>query len=521
MPACPKCNSNTPEGLTFCTQCGAHLSGEGLASTKKVNVGPPKPAAVEPETPRPVPSSSEPIRSRGKAGPAFPASSNKGPSAPAKAGSPGPKRRSPATTVSEEDTPRRVSSAVGGAICRFCKGSLDLKGDFCDQCGAPVEEAAPPGMVKPKPEPKQTPRPEATVIPSPSGAQSEVSGGILSSRGRSSVGLDAPAWTLPPAPSFAPAAKVPAAPSLSVEDIEPIHKLSPKIPLAIGLTLIVAGVVGIAWYLYRSRTRARAEEPVPPVAISTPSPPPSAPEVNLPVPKNAPVARSAPRPLAKPPAEESQSADIVNLQELAREAYAKGNYAVPVNASVIAYAKRVLAIDPADNYSMALLENGVEGGRYQAQQALARKDFATAHRVADALAQLLPGRKDIAGLKEDIAAAEGTPEAARRPQQSAPTLSFRVYHMHARKAPADHGPYCLGLMSVTASRLKFTAESASDGKLHNLEFACSDVREIKKNARVASRQGGFHVHTDSAHFNFVPEDPSAAILPALSSACPK
>jgi len=41
----------------------------------------------------------------------------------------------------------------GAVVCRFCKGPLDLEGDFCEQCGAPVAEAAPPGALKPKPPP--------------------------------------------------------------------------------------------------------------------------------------------------------------------------------------------------------------------------------------------------------------------------------------------------------------------------------------------------------------------------------
>ncbi len=37
----------------------------------------------------------------------------------------------------------------GAVVCRFCKGPLFLGGDFCEHCGAPVAEAAPPGLVPP------------------------------------------------------------------------------------------------------------------------------------------------------------------------------------------------------------------------------------------------------------------------------------------------------------------------------------------------------------------------------------
>lgn len=38
----------------------------------------------------------------------------------------------------------------GTVLCRFCKGPLHLEGDFCEQCGAPVADAAPPGTRKPQ-----------------------------------------------------------------------------------------------------------------------------------------------------------------------------------------------------------------------------------------------------------------------------------------------------------------------------------------------------------------------------------
>jgi tetratricopeptide (TPR) repeat protein len=212
---------------------------------------------------------------------------------------------------------------------------------------------------------------------------------------------------------------------------------------------------------------------------------------------------------------------MANLQNLARDAYAKGNFAEPAGESAIAYLKQALAIDPNDDYSRKFLESAVAGGTYQVQQAITKKDFATAHRLAGAMAQLLPGRSDVAGLKEDIASAQRAEEAAHRPQPVALLVSFRVMHMHTDKSPADKGPYCEGTLSVSAGHLKFAAQSATDGQSHNFDFACSDVREVKKNARVASHQGGFHVRTTQANYNFVPADPSSSPVPALASACSK
>ena len=199
----------------------------------------------------------------------------------------------------------------------------------------------------------------------------------------------------------------------------------------------------------------------------------------------------------------------------------KGNYVEPRDANTIAYSKRVLAIDPADGYSKQLLEDGLKGAKYQVQQAVARTDFGTAHRVANALAQLLPGWHEAAALQEDIAAAERAAKAARRRPKAitGQEASFRVYHMHSGKSPADKGPYCVGTLSVSDGRLKFAGEEATDGNPHTLEFACSDVREIKKNGRVASHQGGFHVRTDSGNINFVPLDSASGIVPTLNASC--
>ena len=211
----------------------------------------------------------------------------------------------------------------------------------------------------------------------------------------------------------------------------------------------------------------------------------------------------------------------MNLQTLARDAYTKGNYAEPVAANAITYAKQVLALDAGNDYARTILEDSVNGGKYQMQQAITRKDFSGARRVAAALAKVLPERRDVMELEEDIASAERADQVAQRPKAPTPTVSFRADHLHTDKAPADNGPFCLGSLSILEGRLKFVAETATDGKTHTFDLSCSDIREIKKNLRLASRQNGFHVRTGKTTINFVPEDSSAAHISALASACSK
>jgi hypothetical protein len=223
---------------------------------------------------------------------------------------------------------------------------------------------------------------------------------------------------------------------------------------------------------------------------------------------------------APPAALDGKTAELVNFQNLAREACAKGNFAEPRDASAIAYSKQALALDPSNDYTRTLLENSIKGGKYQVQQAILNKDFTTAHRVVDVLAQLLPGESVVADLKADLAGAEKGEEELRLARQvPVPVLSFRVYHMHSRKAPGDDGSYCRGTLIVVAGRLKYVGETALDGQVHSFDFPCAEVIEVKKNFRVASRENGFHVHAASSNINFVPEDGSASYIPALASAC--
>jgi hypothetical protein len=310
----------------------------------------------------------------------------------------------------------------------------------------------------------------------------------------------------------------------------------------VGLLLAIS--VAASWYLFHrsgqsagvgSVTAQQVPNPAPPAEVAAPtiesvnaSPPASE------LPEESPLAPAPARkshrmkaalaatPAPAVPASDPKTAELVSLQNLAREAYAKGNYAEPRDTSAIAYSKQALALGPSNDYTRTLLETSIKGGKYQVQQAMMRKDFTTAHRIADVMAQLLPGESAVADLKAELANAEKADEESRRPQKvPAAVLSFRVCHMHSGKAPGDKGPHCRGTLSVVAGRLKYVGETAPDGQVHNFDVACSEVVEVKKNFRVASRENGFHVRTASSNLNFVPEDASASHISALASACSK
>lgn len=385
----------------------------------------------------------------------------------------------------------------------------------------PVAPAPPPEILKAAPRPTPpTPAVEPTP-PSPVPPKA--------------IAVAPPPPEVPPVEPVAEEAAVPPPPEAAVVPKKPF----PMIAVIVAAAFVVATGGGAAWFLLRPKpepqqpapqvtTQAPTSVPAQPQTVVT-SPPAEGPtpsEVAPPAsqPKKARVAKPEPTPAPPPPspAPNPKAAEVANLQNLAREAYARGNYAEPADSSAIAYCKRVLELAPNDEYARTILENSVNGGKYRAQQAIQAKDFATARQVANALDRLLPGRGDIAELQKDVEFAEKAEEAARRPPPApVPVVSFRAYHMHTDKAPADQGPYCLGTLSVLGGRIKFVGKSASDGQVHNLEFTCSEAREIKRNARVAAKQGGFHIRTASSNTNFVPEDALPIHAARLTTACSK
>ena len=345
-----------------------------------------------------------------------------------------------------------------------------------------------------------------------------------------------------PLPEITPTVSVP----LSVPDgREVVIPARPRKPFPF---VLVGGVTGLllaigmvaGWHLFHRRAHSAGVENVMAQQVYKPAPstetasPTLAPVDTSPPASELPEERpQAPAPArksrrvkaitaAKPavPATDHHAAELVSLQNLAREAYAKGNYAEPRDASAIAYSQQALALDPSNGFARTLLEDSIKGGKYQVQQAILSKDFTTAHRIADALAQLLPGESVVADLKTEIASAEKAQEESRRAKQvPVAVLSFRVYHMHSGKAPPDKGLYCRGMLSVVGGHLKYVGETGPDGPIHSIDIACSEVVEVKKNFRVASRENGFHVRTASSNNNFVPEDGLASHISALGSAC--
>ena len=636
MATCVKCKASVPDWMEFCTQCGSPVS----------KAAPPAPV----KTPLPVPSKPPPavppkIDPEATVALVRPAGEAK-PSQPAKFEGldlelPPPEAATVKLDLEEMEARRKASGATAAAVCKFCKGPLDLEGGFCEYCGAPLEEAAPPGFIKPKPEPAASAA--QLAVPPLEGAQPKPGGAAPRAEVPvSRQGQVSPAATAPPASTQAPTSgrvtpsppmvgpekpapagsTAPAKPKLAVTPAAPASKaVSPKRPLEptrrslpaiepalpvpkaavgkppaapaavppkapespqrgiaepktpavpplpgapaeetgkeaipakkkgalplggaalAGIGIVVLAAAGAGWYFLRP-ARAPVKPPpqvattLPSANVAAPAPAPAAPPSETPAPVEA--AAEAPRPkatrvskLAPPPAptpapaapeEDPKKAQLANLQNLARDAYGKSNFAEPSGASAIGYLTQALAIDPNDDYSKKLLQNAVDGGTYQVQQAIAKKDFVTAQRLADEMAQLLPGRKEAEGLKEDVASAQRAEEAAHRPPPVTPQVSVHVMHMHTDKPPADKGPYCEGTLIVIGGHLKFAAQSATDGQTHQFDVACSDVREVKKNSRVASHQGGFHVKTTGTNYNFVPAEAGTSPVPALASACSK
>ena len=234
MLTCPKCHAGVPEGMRFCLQCGASLTSAPRAAPPPAKVdsvisaapaAPPLPRAAPAPNP-PAPERPHPPR---QVFPNFSTVNLKIAPTPVLSprGGVGQDESRPSlgdarSEIDEESFKKAFARPVvqpGAVVCRFCKGPLDLDGDFCEQCGAPVAEAAPPGSLKPKPSPPapadappiaparlaSTPQPAA---PLPTQAASTELPPALSSA-LSPAARPAPVVEPPPAPVFVPPTEPP------------------------------------------------------------------------------------------------------------------------------------------------------------------------------------------------------------------------------------------------------------------------------------------------------------------------
>ncbi len=140
MRLCPKCGVVLPEDMRFCLQCGAPLLAAAPVkpSTEVDKTSPDEDFCV----PRPVylPDTTLALRS------------TPSPMIAPREGVPLERRRThPGRDMVEIDDEllgksfQKTASRPGTILCRFCKAPLDLEGNFCEQCGAPVRDAMPPG----------------------------------------------------------------------------------------------------------------------------------------------------------------------------------------------------------------------------------------------------------------------------------------------------------------------------------------------------------------------------------------
>ncbi len=156
MLTCPKCQAGVPEGMRFCLECGASLAPPTFAGPlpgkEEDERFPPAPVAAPPRPPRTALSTIDL-----KIAPTPVMSPRASPVRLQR-----PSLGDDLVEVDEELLKKAFQRPVpkpGAVVCRFCKNPLDLAGDYCEHCGAPVGEAAPPGALPLKPMPAAAPVP--------------------------------------------------------------------------------------------------------------------------------------------------------------------------------------------------------------------------------------------------------------------------------------------------------------------------------------------------------------------------
>jgi hypothetical protein len=176
MMTCPKCHAGIPEGMRFCLECGASLAAAPPREAPPVGAEPPLPVAAPVRLAGAPPPSVSGLHQQPPA-PLFAVPLNivatpvMTPRAGAAVEFPRPSLGEQIADIDEELLKKAFERPIarpGAVVCRFCRGPLDIEGDFCEQCGAPVAEAAPPGALKPKPQSSEPPfSPPDTAAPRP------------------------------------------------------------------------------------------------------------------------------------------------------------------------------------------------------------------------------------------------------------------------------------------------------------------------------------------------------------------
>lgn len=165
MLTCQNCHAGNPEGMRFCLQCGSSLVPTATAEAASAALepaipeAPAAPAPVVQETPVPPTPPLSPLRQQrtpqATVNLKIAATPVMAPRTSPLAPNPRPSLGDDSAEIDEESLKKSFQRPIphhpDAVVCRFCKGPLDLGGDYCEHCGAPVAEAAPPGMVPPKP----------------------------------------------------------------------------------------------------------------------------------------------------------------------------------------------------------------------------------------------------------------------------------------------------------------------------------------------------------------------------------
>ena len=154
MLTCPNCQAGVPEGMRFCLQCGAALALNPSGALPAVEADPSVPASPAKASPTPPFTPLSTVNLKIAPTPVM------SPRTAPRAQHPRPRLGDDIEEIDEEALKKSFERRVvrpGAVVCRFCKGPLDLGGEYCDQCGAPLAEAAPPGTLPVKPQPAAPP----------------------------------------------------------------------------------------------------------------------------------------------------------------------------------------------------------------------------------------------------------------------------------------------------------------------------------------------------------------------------